>query len=1524
MTMLAGNRFLNPDAIHPPDSPDVAGMDGRYRLARDHSDAMNDANWIETRRRHLVAYEYACHLLEAKEWMESIIGHTLPPILQFAESLRNGEALAELAHRFCPAATERSIYRNPKLNFKHSDNINTFLMAAAHVGLSKIFLFELVDLYEARNLPKVVYCIHALSHFLAYQGFAEAVGNLVDSVKFSVGDLEAIKRDLEATKVTLPSFGKLNAMPERAWTANGSGGGKMKRVSLDETKFTVGSASGDSGTSVGKVYSEVRARRFWETQVDVIISAQSRVRRILAKGETEDLRIVRNHNLLQQVIPQLQANIRGLLTRRFVQNELLPEYERKLEEARREEELAQAIYIHKVRMCQAIIKGHLARRHVEDVMIPEYEGRENAIIQLQALMRGYLARSYVSEVLVPEQDARLDAIIKCQAYIRGYLDRSYVAEVIIPEFDEKELKVIKCQAAIRGYLDRVYVNEELAPQYESRMRNIKLVQAMIRGYLGRNEVARLETAAQMKQLDAVRQLQALARGYLARRLHEQLDQERFMNLIRGMQQFCRMLLARRELTRLKLERDARLESEQRDKERAAIIIQAGARGCLARRMLRSIREEEVVTARRELQARHEYYQRHTQSIRRVQHMFRAKLAGRAYRTLELGSPPEPGVMRSFQNHLADGDLDVNEELELERMRQRVVDMINSNLEVERALSDLEHKIAKLVKNRASIEEVDRLRKRHPKLIEELAALAESASPSTPLPLSNLGIGPLGEGSPHGSASGSASSLSLPSMNNHSNGALNASRGSGKAMSNSSNSSITATRNAALNLGPAAIFKGLDRASRRKVESYQHLFYLLQTQPEYLARLMASMNQNPSAHSTMGGFVESVVSMFGFAHDGRDEYLLLRLIRTAIAEELRMVNEIRDFLRGNPILIKLTVQYSRRPHEFQYLRSLLRPTVDRIAGDHNLSLSTNPVEVYNEVVSAEERRTGQASGRPYNVSAEVALCDTQTRMQLQENLRTLQDITDHLVNSIIASLDHLPYGIRYIARELYDQLMAKLPMEQPATVLKVVGHLVFYRFISPALIAPDKSGVVDAQVEVRALKNLAQVGKVLNQISVGREFRDEDTMASLNATVATHAARFAEFTRHVIDVPDPESHFDVDQYWDFALTHAPQLYINPASVFSMHNMVVENIHIVAPDPHDRLHIILNELGAVPDKTNGTSAALRGTAVRLDLKDRWADEAGNRASAEINKNWVEAKRLVLYILRIQSGSNLLDIIRKPSTDLEEERFAELLRQDVLRRTVPVAPHDPHLPPPAAGGTPVPTTRIMPGGMQDLQGMSFADAKYDVELRLKRLEAYKMCSEADGYRSVLMAIGRDLQEKHARRQRRRKDAQSLTRTIEALSDKSAYLNDQLQAYYDYIKMSLDGFVRHGQQRVRRVLPFTKQYYHLKELRESHTGIPTFGSFKYSAKDLHKKGVLVSIHGYSQQQFNRISITVSSQTIGVFDIKVNYLGMPVKDGAVQLLLDDLLELQSNNRNVIKLFDDTVEVNVNLLVFLINKKFFS
>ena len=107
------------------------------------------------------------------------------------ENLRNGVALAKLAKFMVPNVKfkifdeDLSYYQEHGLNFRHTDNINAFLRSLEKVKLPAIFYPETTDVYDLKNMPKLCYCIHALSLHMFKLGLAPQINDLEGLLKFT-------------------------------------------------------------------------------------------------------------------------------------------------------------------------------------------------------------------------------------------------------------------------------------------------------------------------------------------------------------------------------------------------------------------------------------------------------------------------------------------------------------------------------------------------------------------------------------------------------------------------------------------------------------------------------------------------------------------------------------------------------------------------------------------------------------------------------------------------------------------------------------------------------------------------------------------------------------------------------------------------------------------------------------------------------------------------------------------------------------------------------------------------------------------------------------------------------------------------------------------------------------------------------------------------------------------------------------------------------------------------------------------
>jgi len=292
------------------------------------------------------------------------------------------------------------------------------------------------------------------------------------------------------------------------------------------------------------------------------------------------------------------------------------------------------------------------------------------------------------------------------------------------------------------------------------------------------------------------------------------------------------------------------------------------------------------------------------------------------------------------------------------------------------------------------------------------------------------------------------------------------------------------------------------------------------------------------------------------------------------------------------------------------------------------------------------------------------------------------------------------------------------------------------------------------------------------------------------------------------------------------------------------------------------------------------------------------------AEVKALFMETKRCILYIIRVQTGANLMDIMLKPPSVEDEERWQTLVRDEINTNN------------PRRGAYGDASTLI------DIGSMDYSELKGTALENILRLEQAGKISRHNHYQDLLNAIAIDIRTKHRRRVQRERELEGARLTSNRLSDQAIYLDQQLKTYNDYIEQAMIT-LQNKKGKKRFLMPFTKQWDHQRELQKTGK-VFKFGSYKYSARTLADRGVLVSWKGYNDRQYDRVDLTISSNEVGVFTIDGSTGNMMVPGANAQVPLDDLLQAQFNNTQFMDFFDGQMRVNVNLFLHLIMKKFYN
>ncbi|XP_048213463.1 ras GTPase-activating-like protein IQGAP3 isoform X1 [Perognathus longimembris pacificus] len=1615
------------------------------------------AEEMDVQRRQNVAYQYLCRLEEAKRWMEACLKEELPSPVELEESLRNGVLLAKLGHCFAPSVVplkkiydaEQLRYQATGLHFRHTDNINFWLSAIAHIGLPSTFFPETTDIYDKKNMPRVIYCIHALSLFLFRLGLAPQIHDLYGKVKFTAEELSNMASELAKYGLQLPAFSKIGGILANELSVDEAAvhaavlaiNEAVERGVVEDTLAALKNPSallGNLREPLAVIYQELLAMAkmekaanarnhllqddregqdiydYYLTQAEI----QGNINHVNVRGALEVVDDALERQSPEALLEALQDSALALrgVRRDFADwylEQLSSDREQKAQElglvellekeevqagvaaANKKGDEEQAMLRAVLRINRAIQRG-VAADTVKELMCPEAQlptvypfastvyQQELAVLQRQqqgelnqeelfvavemlsavvlinraleardaqgfwgslinpatglAQVEGENAQRYFDALLKLRQVRGVDeaflswndlqaTVSQVNAQVQEETDQILAVSLINEALDqgspEKTLSALLLPAA--GLED---VTLPIAPRYHLLLVAAKRQKAQMTGDPGavlwleeiRHGIVKANQdtdAAQKMALGVAAINQAIKEGKAAQTervlrnptvalrgivphcangyqqaledtvakkrqpgntafwvQHDMKDGTAYYFHLQTFQGTweqppgCRLNtshLTREEIQSAITKVTAAYDRQQLWKANVGFVIQLQARlrGFLVRQKFaehshflrtwlpavikiqahwRGYRQRKIYLER------FQYFKTNLDAVIKIQAWARMWAARRQYlrrlRYFQENIDSIVKIQAFFRARKARDDYRMlvhahHPPLSVVRRFAHLLNQSQEDFSAEAELLKLQEEVVRKIRSNQQLEQ--------------------------DLNLMDIKIGLLVK-----------NRITLQEVVSHC-----------KKLTKKNKDQLSDM----MVLDKQKGLKSLSKEKRQKLEAYQHLFYLLQTQPIYLAKLIFQMPQNRTTK-----FMEAVIfSLYNYASNRREAYLLLQLFKTALQEEIESkVEQPQDVVTGNPTVVRLVVRFYRNERGQSALREILGKVIQDTLEDKVLSVHTDPVYLYKNWINQTEAQTGQRSHLPYDVTPEQALSHPEVQRRLDISLRNLLAMTDKFLVAIISSVDQIPYGMRYVAKVLKTTLVKKFPNATESEIYKVVGNLLYYRFLNPAVVAPDAFDIV-AMAAGGALAApqrhaLGAVAQLLQHAAAGKAFSGESQhLRVLNDYLEETHLKFRKFICRACQVPEPEERFAMDEYSDMVAVAKPIVYITVGELVSTHKLLLEHQDWIAPDHRDPLHQLLEDLGelpTVPDLIGENIAAdghmdLSKLEVSLTLTNKFEGLETDTDDTSAQSLLLSTKQMLADIIQFHHGDSLEEILAISASREQEVAHKRLM----CRRQANEAQ------------TPEPLRRHRSLMAHSL--LPLAEKQRRILRNLRRLEGLGLVSASDGYQGLVDELAKDIRNQRRYRQRRKAELVKLQTTFQGLSAKTTFYEEQGDYYSQYIRACLDHLV-----------PNTKNSGKGKKQPSLH----------YTAAQLLEKGVLVEIEDLPTSHFRNVIFDITpGNEAGKFEVNAKFLGVDME--RFQLHYQDLLQLQYEGVAVMKLFNKA-KVNVNLLIFLLNKKF--
>uniref|UniRef100_A0A4W4H0Z6 IQ motif containing GTPase activating protein 1 n=1 Tax=Electrophorus electricus TaxID=8005 RepID=A0A4W4H0Z6_ELEEL len=1607
------------------------------------------AEEMDERRQQNMAYEYLCHLEEAKRWMEACLDEELPPTTELEEGLRNGVYLAKLGNFFAPHIVslkriydrEQTRYKATGLHFRHTDNVIQWLNAMADKGLPKIFYPETTDIYDRKNMPRCIYCIHALSLYLFKLGLAPQITDLYGKVDFTEEEINNMKSELEKYNIQMPAFSKIGgilanelSVDEAALHAaviaindavdHGDPAGTLAAMrnpnamllNLDESaaqhyQDTLYRAKAEKvANSRKRIGENMEVERDVYEELLTHAEIQGNVNKVNlsnALGSAELALLSGDEERLYEALSTSALGLRSLQEKNkgWYLKQLAADREAKDQstpgEPLNKEELQSGVEVanHIAEVLQAVdrinaaIKRDVAEDTVNELMNPDaqlpqvypsaaelyqrelfslqQQSSEGSLMHPELLVAVEMLSSVVlinealavgNRVAVWKQlsspvtglsnvedeytQRYMDELMRLKAVAREegseYLtwndiqacvdqvnstvqeehERIAAIGLINEALDEgdpkKTLETLQLPAAkltdvappiAQHYFDKLlearrekinmgeYINPVLPPSAVSQA--IQAINEAVDSGDAANTLVTLRApGASLYGVTpecAQTYQDELAKVKEAKKKEGDNGSDCMRHWVKGGHNYYYNLSTKEGTwdeppnfvqNNTQLNKDeiqssvsgvtAAYNREQLWLANESLIakLQARCRGFMVRRGLKErlnyLKSQDPAIQciqahwkgfkeRKAFNGRKQYLKDHTEDAVKIQSMVRMHQARKKYRDR----------LQYFKDHINDV-VKIQAFIRANKARDDYKTLINADdppmAVVRKFVHLLDHS------DQDFQEELELMRLRE----EVITNIRSNQQLENDLNLMDIKIGLLVK-----------NKITLQEVVSHSKKLTKKNKGelSNLMMMNKQKGGL----------------KALSKEKREKLEAYQYLFYLLQTNPSYLAKLIFQMPQNKSTK-----FMDSVIfTLYNYASNQREEYLLLNLFKTALQEEIKSkVDQIQEIVTGNPTVIKMVVSFHRGARGQNALRQILAPVVKEIMEDKTLNIKTDPVDIYKSWVNQMESQTGEASKLPYDVTPEQAMSHEEVRTRLEASIKNMRTVTDKFLSAIVVSVDTIPYGMRFIAKVLKDTLHEKFPDATEDELLKIVGNLLYYRYMNPAIVAPDAFDIIDmsagGQLTTDQRRNLGSIAKMLQHAASNKMFLGDNAhLNPINEYLTNSYQKFRRFFLAACDVPSLEDKFNVDQYSDLVTVSKPVIYISIGEIINTHTLLLDHQDAIAPEHNDPLHELLEDLGEVPTiesligenplpPDDPNKEMMGKTEVSLTLTNKFDVPGEANAEMDAKTLLLNTKRLIVDVIRFQPGETLSEILESSSTP-----------EQVNNRREHVSVVVNHLRAIRDAKTPEKMKQAKP--VVD-DSLTLQGKKEKIKSNLQRLAELGKVHPENRYQDLINDITKDIRNQRRYRQRRKAELVKLQQTNAALNSKSSFYNVQIDYYNQYIKTCMDNLTQKGDS-----------YNKAKKSKQV--------SQKYTAARLHEKGVLIEIEDLQTNQFKNVIFEISpSEVVGVFDIKAKFMGVHLE--TLMLEYQDLLQLQYEGVAVMKLFDRAT-VNVNLLIFLLNKKFY-
>jgi Ras GTPase-activating-like protein IQGAP2/3 len=242
------------------------------------------------------------------------------------------------------------------------------------------------------------------------------------------------------------------------------------------------------------------------------------------------------------------------------------------------------------------------------------------------------------------------------------------------------------------------------------------------------------------------------------------------------------------------------------------------------------------------------------------------------------------------------------------------------------------------------------------------------------------------------------------------------------------------------------------------------------------------------------------------------------LQMVLAHQFDDTTEFANLLRQNTPVSRMMTTYTRRGPGQLYLKNILGNRINSLIEHSDLNLEINPLKIHEELSKLEEEKDPSGEIKP-GVTAEEAAQNKNVQEAIPPRVAILMQLANSFLNTIIESLDQVPYGIRWICKQIRSLTRRKYPDANELAVCTQIGGFFFLRYINPAVVTPQAYMLIDNCPEEQPRRTLTLIAKMLQNLANKPSYAKEPYMSHLQPFIDTNKSRLNAFLNRLCEVPD---------------------------------------------------------------------------------------------------------------------------------------------------------------------------------------------------------------------------------------------------------------------------------------------------------------------------------------------------------------------------------------------------------------------